>query len=71
VHLGLRTLGGNPDAFYTLDLERQIAVLACLTLELERAEPARPRGRGKGTMPQLVSYASEEAREYWSHAFRS
>lgn len=71
LHIGLRTLGGDPEAFYALDLERQIDVLATLILEGERAGgSATPRKKG-GTLPPAVNYASDEAREYWSHAFRS
>jgi hypothetical protein len=67
VQIGLRTLGGDPEAFYRLDLERQIDVLAVLQAERDLAK--KPK-RGN-SMEERVDFASEDAQAYWSHAFRS
>lgn len=71
MQIGLRTLGGDPERFYALDLDRQIDVLASLQLESE-AQP--PKGRGKkggGSIEDRVTFASDEARAHWGSVFRS
>jgi hypothetical protein len=68
VHVGLRTLGGDPGAFYALDVERQVDVLAILRVERE-AQPGK-RGRGGSSIVDQVQFKDEGARAYWAHAFR-
>ena len=58
VQIGLRTLGGNPEAFYLLSRERQIDVLAVLLIERE-PPPKMVKA------PRFKIEGSDEAKAFW------
>ncbi len=74
VQIGLRHMGGRPRAFYELDVEEQIDVLA--VLQVERESASRPQERGPGPAGGVnpgdrVTFTSDSARQFWGPVFRS